>query len=92
MKATRAHGDFPAGHERDCSRAALSPRLGVANDSLDSGEALTQTVLDAVHEVVDRAYGERGIDAAVKVDDLALGGLSDTNVMNFTETGDAGGK
>ena len=63
----------------------LSPRLGVADDALDGRESAGAAALERVHQIVHRADRKRRIDAAVKIDDLAVGGLAHAHVVHFAE-------
>jgi hypothetical protein len=83
--------NFTRGQGESCGRKVSSSRLGVAYDALNGGEAQAQAVFDTVYQVVHRAHGERRIDAAVKIDDLAVRSLSHAHVMNFAEARDARG-
>ena len=56
------------------------------------GKAPAQPALERVDQVVHRADRERRIDAAVKIDDLAVGGLAHAHVVDLAEVGDFRGE
>ena len=50
-----------------------------------------QAAFDRIDQIVHRAHRQRRVDAAVKIDDLAVGGFAHAHVVDFVEAGMRGG-
>src|SRR5690349_951777 len=64
---------------------ALAHRLGVADDALDLWRAQLQRALERIDGVVHLMDAELRIDAAMKIDDLAVRGLADAYIVHIAD-------
>src|SRR5215470_15256771 len=64
---------------------ALSPWLRVPDHPLDRRETSAQAALDPVYQIVNRSDCARRIDIAVKIHDLAIGGITHPHIVDITQ-------